>query len=380
VCGAGGSKLINGKLVCRECPRGLVWSPKRGSCIPCDLTGCAVARCSTYTRECLMCQSPLQLTSLTTCSETVAFQSQLMSSTPIQYPVLSQLVDMNDDGQLDLAFCTAKMVGWFEHIGGANTFASEPRLLLGSPTGPTPGYYSMRIKDFGAGTKTLAAGMFFGAAILLVPTNVSHATPTVMYQGPSLSAVTHVDTCDVNNDGLPDLLWAQASFALAPSNDALFLAINLGNLTFAPPIKVRTNDKVRVQPRISVCFDANNDGFKDIAVTSSLDNTVKLFLNNGNGTFPIDGLDITRDATMVTGLNYADLNGDGFLDLVYAGTGDGILRWSVNINGTGRFSARPLVIGTGLSSFQTVGIDILDGLSPPIRHRCLLKRLSFALP
>ncbi|PWK22139.1 VCBS repeat protein [Arcicella aurantiaca] len=71
--------------------------------------------------------------------------------------------------------------------------------------------------------------------------------------------------------------------------------------------------------------DVNNDGFADIFLTSNFEDN-KLYLNKGNKT-AIQFEDVTKQAGIVgkkfwsTGVTFADVNGDGFLDIYVCNSG-----------------------------------------------------------
>lgn len=71
--------------------------------------------------------------------------------------------------------------------------------------------------------------------------------------------------------------------------------------------------------------DVNNDGFADIFLTSNFEDN-KLYLNKGNKT-SIQFEDVTKQAGIVgkkfwsTGVTFADVNGDGFLDIYVCNSG-----------------------------------------------------------
>ncbi|MEA5461801.1 VCBS repeat-containing protein [Arcicella sp. LKC2W] len=71
--------------------------------------------------------------------------------------------------------------------------------------------------------------------------------------------------------------------------------------------------------------DVNNDGFADIFLTSNFEDN-KLYLNKGNKT-SIQFEDVTKQAGIIgkkfwsTGVTFADVNGDGFLDIYVCNSG-----------------------------------------------------------
>jgi Flp pilus assembly secretin CpaC len=97
---------------------------------------------------------------------------------------------------------------------------------------------------------------------------------------------------------------------------------------------------VGTAPVALVSGDFNGDGKPDLAVVNQNDNTVLILLGNGDGTF-------TAGATIPTGktpsaIVTADFNGDGHLDLAVANQADDTVSILLG-DGTGAFTAAPLI-------------------------------------
>ena len=142
---------------------------------------------------------------------------------------------------------------------------------------------------------------------------------------------------DINNDGLPDLY-------LSYLNQANRLFLNKGIKDRIPSFKnITTTAKVE-EPLVSFptwMWDFDNDGWLDIMVASygieRHNKAGEMMVQNAKGKYigghPLfykNNQDLTfteksetlgvRDALLVMGSNYGDINNDGFLD-VYYGTG-----------------------------------------------------------
>jgi hypothetical protein len=124
---------------------------------------------------------------------------------------------------------------------------------------------------------------------------------------------------DYDDDGRPDLFVG---------NDSLpaYLFHNNGNGTFremALTAGVAVREDGREQADMGVDFgDYDNDGKLDLIVTTFSDDYKTLFHNDGNGHFS----DVSRSAGLIQptwnllgwGVQFADLNNDGYLDIVMA--------------------------------------------------------------
>ncbi|CAF1674187.1 unnamed protein product, partial [Adineta ricciae] len=74
------------------------------------------------------------------------------------------------------------------------------------------------------------------------------------------------------------------------------------------------NYTVDNSPSSIISYDLNNDTYVDLAVTNYVENTVNIYLGNGDGTFEeIKSLSTGVDPTFILA---GDLDGDERLDLV----------------------------------------------------------------
>lgn len=122
---------------------------------------------------------------------------------------------------------------------------------------------------------------------------------------------------DYDNDGWIDLV--------VPGRNRVTLFRNNGNGTFTDVSRQAGITRVGVYNRAAIWADYDNDGFKDLYITTRRGDLNFLYRNNGNGTFTnvtaqagVAG-DRTDDSTVAA---WGDYNNDGFLDL-YVGNNDG---------------------------------------------------------
>src|SRR6516164_2199600 len=107
---------------------------------------------------------------------------------------------------------------------------------------------------------------------------------------------------------------------------------------FAPGISIPSGGR---EPNSVVTGDFNGDGKMDFAVTNRADNTLAVFLGNGDGTFQDLTLYVVSSGlSFPVSLVAADFNNDGFLDLVVGSAAQGDDRRNITIflgNGDGTF-------------------------------------------
>lgn len=115
-----------------------------------------------------------------------------------------------------------------------------------------------------------------------------------------------VATGDFNNDGAPDLVVANSLDFSVP----VFLNDGNGGFKFANSYFLSGGSASGV-----AVGDFNNDGFMDFVVVTARDLSLLVFLGNGDGSFknPLGAFDTGGKANTIA---VGDLNGDGNLDLI----------------------------------------------------------------
>jgi uncharacterized protein (TIGR03437 family) len=225
-------------------------------------------------------------------------------ATPLNYAVPGGLVsffvkDFDGDGNPDLIFAQ------------------------GHPDGLTPGYDDTTVAVlFGKGD-----GTFYGPSVALLDGDKNDQT----------YAPTNVAIADVNGDGKPDLVTANAS------GKSLSVLLGQGGGAFQAPKSIALGT---TKPNSLVAGDFNGDGKPDLVFTDGVAN-VGILLNNGDGTFPAPVM-LPVNGTTPKFVVAGDFNGDGKLDLAVANAG------SNNIS---------VLLGSGNGGFQTP-VNFAVGANP----------------
>ena len=186
------------------------------------------------------------------------------------------------------------------------------------------------------------------------------------YSTGSNSQPCSVVLADMNGDGHPDLL--------TPNKNSTKVGVLLGNSngTFQPVVEYATG--TASGPQRLAAADVNNDGYLDV-VTANATNAVKILLGNGNGTLQAATTYTTTLAT-VTSIAVADVTGDGQADLLLAGSTSapagavGVLPG----NGNGTFQPGSLYLSAGGPPSRIVVADlnqdgVLDLVTPNVDDR-----------
>jgi hypothetical protein len=143
-------------------------------------------------------------------------------------------------------------------------------------------------------------------------------TPFDVGDGPASVAMG-----DLNGDGKPDLAVTNHT-----SNTVSVLLGN-GDGTFGPKHDFATD----AGPWTAIITDLNADSKSDLVVANA--NTLSILMGNGDGTFaPKNDIDV-HSRTFFASVTSGDLNGDGHVDLVVAGSSAVV--WVLLGNGDGTF-------------------------------------------
>ena len=159
-----------------------------------------------------------------------------------------------------------------------------------------------------------------------------------------------VAVMDVNGDGHLDLITANAGGDPAVNDGAVSVLLGNGDGTFRP----QQTFAVGRQPFSVAVADVNGDGLPDIITANAADNTVSVLLGNGAGSFGKQQVFATGQHPFTVAV--LDLNGDRKPDLVTSNLFDGTVSVLLG-NGAGSFQ-RPQTFATDQVPVQTVIADV----------------------
>jgi hypothetical protein len=293
-----------------------------------------------------------------------------------QPPIALAVADLNGDGIPDIVTASSRG-GDVSVLFGNGDGTFRPAVTYAA--GPSPG--ALAVGDFnGDGFPDLAVGSSGATGnTLTVLLNNGDGTfrPPQTFAAGGIYGLT---VGDFNHDGISDLI------AFNPTADTVDVMLGNGDGTFRPPVSTPVPDR----PSSLAVGDFNGDGFPDVAVSSSSfsgGSSVSVLLGNGDGSFRFAGVSLPAyPSTMIVG----DVNRDGKLDLitnnfggtspvtVWLGNGDGTFRapqsyyagFSVtsmalaDLNGDGF----PELVTTGINGSVSVLLNAADwGVGPAVR-------------
>jgi len=270
------------------------------------------------------------------------------------YKALSIAIgDVNGDGYPDLVVVNYCQSGNCESGGGVSVLLGngdgtfQPALSYGSG-----GYYaeSVAVADLsGDGKLDLVVANYCqteacdngSVSVLMGKGNGTFQAP-ISYNSGGVGAVS-IANADVNRDGHSDLIAVNFDSSIG-------VLFGNGDGTFQEPVSYGPG----VYDAHSVAIgDVNGDGSPDLAVGGACASyncgIVGVLLNNGDGTFE-DPITYSSSGIELGSVAIADMNGDGFADLVVA---NGCEMIQQNGNCQGRQGWASVLLGNGDGTFQS---------------------------
>ncbi|MGA7633171.1 MAG: FG-GAP-like repeat-containing protein [Terriglobales bacterium] len=269
--------------------------------------------------------------------------------------------------------------GYADLVIGSCTSLPQIDVLLGNGNGTfnAPTYYgsggtcpmSIAIGDVnGDGyTDLVVANMYNdsgleGEVSVFLGNGTGTFGPPVNYDSGG-SGAQSVAIADVNGDGYPDLIVANQSGSGDSGDGVVGVLLNDGQGSFLAPVSY---DAGGVLSDSIAVGDFNGDGYADIVVASKCQagqncNTttgvVGALLNNGDGTFAAPVIYGAGGFMYALAVATADLNGDGYLDLVVG-------NYCQNIDCNPSGGGVSVLLGNGNGTFQpAVTYGPVDGVS-----------------
>ncbi len=265
--------------------------------------------------------------------------------------------DLDEDGDMDLMsmsddpvfFDLVSSVVWYENDGSGN-FPTGHTIFKGSIRDP----FDIAAGDLdGDGDPDIAVACLNTDDVTLFE-NLGGATS---FGGKNvlttdLIGCTDLELGDLENDGDLDIVVANIGVQrvawLKNNGSGVFSLVSLSTFGLST-----VDDATGVH-----IFDANGDGFADVAASLVDENAIDLFLYAGSGSFH-PAQRITDRTFYATDVVAADLDDDGDLDLISSSQNDSKLAWYENLGGTGIYGPNRFInyAAGGIAALAAADLD-----------------------
>ena len=174
------------------------------------------------------------------------------------------------------------------------------------------------------------------------------------------SYISSITVADLDNDGKPDLICTSLF------DNQIAWHKNLGGGVFGPNqvIGVLSGSAAAKGPYQAVAADLDGDGFPDIVTASTTDNKIAWYRNNGDGTFGSQQV-ISTSVLRASCVAVADFDGDGRMDVIAGGANDNTVSFFKN-NGDGTFGPRVVLSSNARGVFSVIAADLNGDGAPDV--------------
>jgi len=132
---------------------------------------------------------------------------------------------------------------------------------------------------------------------------------------PDFESTTGVVIADFNRDGIPDVAYSYSCCGNGGSGGGVIVKLGTGGGKLGPDVPYKFGQQNLGELKSA---DINGDGWLDIMVPEVLDGPIDVFLNNGDGTFYYAGI-LGLGGTYPGSFTLGDFNHDGKIDLAEIG-------------------------------------------------------------
>ncbi len=234
-----------------------------------------------------------------------------MAQAAISQRSVTELVtlDWDGDSDQDLVACAYSSPGATGVIPFRNDLSASLTALseLGLPSPAFGGIQSAVAFDLGNDGKEDLAISQGGRVIVYPSINGSLGTPFILHAAGGDGAV---GTCDINNDGLDDLLYVSSHSSGNPGSIRTFVQTPQGSLISGSTMPSTQANIVRVR-----CADVDNDGDQDL-ITAGVGHDLCFYPGSSGGGFVSTPAVLINSGMGCNEVELCDVDHDGRLEIV----------------------------------------------------------------
>jgi hypothetical protein len=296
-------------------------------------------------KKTLLLSSALILNAVTIQAQSICFDPDSDNRYATGFgPQMAVVADFDDDGNLDGATAD-RLDGTISVLFGNGDGTFQPRLIV------YPGLNAVQrlvVAELNSDNQPdLLARGSDGSLSMLINNGNGFQGFQVLNGMPVAGNYAQMVGADLNNDTRTDVVIND------PTNQRAIVLGNNGNSSFTPLDTLYTTG----QPEHLALGDLNNDDRPDLVMsfgtTSTSNDSLYVYLNDGNGQFSFSqSIFITSAFPIVKMVHVADVNADGFGELICEGIAD--LRVFLN-NQNMSFTVQPTVQMGGYASSIVTG-------------------------
>jgi FG-GAP-like repeat len=218
------------------------------------------------------------------------------------------LTDIDGDGKLDLVVLDSEALAAEIVLLGNGDGTFQAASTLATLTGPAPN--NINFADFNGDGKLDFEGDSANQPQIYLASGVGFLAPVAL-----VTSDTVYDSCgdaagDLNGDGIAEIVSVNCS------NNTLTIYLNNGDGSFQTGVYVDNVGDTYMYPGDVTIADVNGDGKNDIVLGNSYSGDLSVFLGNGDGTFAVEAVGYDIGGYPWTSPLVADFNGDGLMDIV----------------------------------------------------------------
>ncbi len=256
-------------------------------------------------------------------------------------------IDLDGDGDIDIlsASISDDKIAWYENLDGAGNFGVQQIINDGAE-----GAQSVFANDIDGDGDIDVLSASPGDDEIVWYENMDGQGNFGFGQILSFNAARWVSAGDLDSDGDMDILAAGGSEVVWFQN-----MDGLGSFASQQSVAAFFNEVLTVS-----IADLDGDGDMDILATAENNDEVIWYENeDGLGSFGTEQI-ITSIADQVKSASAADIDGDGDIDVISASHDDSKIAWYENTDGQGAFSPHK-VINSDASGISSVFVADIDG-------------------
>jgi FG-GAP-like repeat/FG-GAP repeat len=216
------------------------------------------------------------------------------------------LTDVNGDGKLDILMVDSENHAKVSYALGNGDGTFQAPVVLASLAGPVPN--DLFFADFNGDGKMDFAGTSEGYQMTVYLSSGS------TYASYNLTASAYSScnsiAADLNGDGKPEIISANCN------DDSITVYVNNGDGSFQSGVNYSVPGAGYVEPYGLAVADFNRDGKNDVIVSLGYAGQIALFKGKGDATLTIPTIAFNTGGFPWETPLVADFNGDGFLDIM----------------------------------------------------------------